>query len=105
MTYNVTNFEVAYITSNRDHKTNIQPFDDTSTCLQLPLKKYNYKKDDSFKEQIGYVAEEVYAIDPKLTTRDDGKPAGIEYFTLLVYVTNELKKLRQEFDELKQSLQ
>lgn len=104
MTYNVTNYEVGYITSNRDHKTNIQDFNDTSTCLQLDLKKYNYKQDDSFKEQIGYVAEEVYAVDTKLTTRDEGKPAGIEYFTLLMYVTNELKKLRQEFDELKQSL-
>jgi hypothetical protein len=103
MTYNITNYEVAYITSNRAHKTNIQPFDDTSTVLNLDLKKYNYKKDDSFKEQIGYVAEDVYAVDPNLTTRDDGKPAGIEYFTMLAYTVNELKKLREEFNIYKLS--
>jgi hypothetical protein len=103
MTYNISNYEVGYITSNRAHKTNINSFEDTSTIFNLDLKRYSYKKDESFKEQIGYVAEEVYSVDPRLTTRDDGKPAGIEYFTLLMYVTNELKKLRNEFDIYKLS--
>ena len=103
MTYNVTNFEVGFQTSNRDHKSNIQLFNDTSTVLQLDLKSYNYIADGSYTEQIGYVAEEVFEIDPKLTTRNDGTPVGIEYFTLLAYTANELKKLRQEFDEYKSS--
>jgi hypothetical protein len=50
---------------------------------------------------IGHVAEEVYAIDPRLSIQENGVPNALEYFTMLTFTINELKKLREEFDDLK----
>jgi hypothetical protein len=50
---------------------------------------------------IGHIAEDVYDIDPRLSIQENGVPNALEYFTMLTFTINELKKLREEFNILK----
>jgi len=51
---------------------------------------------------IGYIAEELNEVDTHFTWKNpDGTPEGIEWFNLLIYAIEEIKKLRTELDLLK----
>jgi hypothetical protein len=93
--------EFGYFTSSKKRKCNIKDFDDTSSILKLQPKSYNFKGDDSFRNMIGHIAEDVYEIDPRLTIQEDDKPNALEYFTMMTFAINELRKLREEFDAYK----
>ena len=54
---------------------------------------------------MGYIAEELNDIDSYFTWKNpDGSPEGIEWFNLLIYSIEEVKKLRKESYETKSSL-
>lgn len=96
------NFGVAG--STREIKKDIRPLDfHESECIyQMQPKKYFYKKDESSQyEQLGYIAEEMGNIDKRLTVHTEESYKDVKYDRIVVYLVEEVKKLKQEITELR----
>jgi hypothetical protein len=101
MVYNTGTGEVTYNTSSIKYKKNVIDLTtDTSVLHNLRAREYDSKDDD--KHYIGYIAEEVDEVDTHFTWKNsDGTPEGLEWFNMLVYAIEEIKKLRIEVNQLK----
>ena len=101
MYYNSTTSELTYATSSIKYKKNVIDLTtDTSVLHKLRAREYDSKNDNT--HCIGYIAEEVNAIDKNFTWKNpDGTPEGLDWFNMFVYAIEEIKKLRIELNELK----
>jgi hypothetical protein len=84
-------------------KENINPIENALDLL-LQLNPVTYdRKDNSAKNEVGLIAEEVDKIIPNIISRDEnGNPEGINYTKLSVYLIDAIKTLRKEIDNLKE---
>jgi hypothetical protein len=94
--YNTTTNEVTYNTSSIKYKKNVIDLSvDTSDIYKVRPREY-----DTISENlhyIGFIAEELNQINPLFTWKNpDGTPEGIEWFNMLVFMINELKKLKEQ---------
>lgn len=73
----------------------------------LSLKGWTYdRKDGSTTNEVGLLAEEVYAVIPQLVTLNDkGDPYSIQYTKLTAYLIEAIKDLKAEINALKKSIQ
>jgi len=104
MYYNPVSKEIFYETSSRAAKFDIEDLhENTSLLLQLQPRTFVYKSSPEFGPQIGLIAEEVAEVHPKFATYNEpeGSPANVNWRALTVFLIAEVKKLRQELDELK----
>ena len=100
LTFNATTNEISYSSSTRRIKTNIVDMQrNTSAIFDVRPREFDSVEDHS--HHIGFIAEEVDAIDPAFAWSLNGQIQGINWFTLLTYALVELKKVRAELDELK----
>lgn len=91
--------------SSRELKKDIRPLDfHESECIyQMQPKKYFYKKDETSQcEQIGYIAEEIGDIDKRLAVYTEESYNNVKYDRIVVYLVEEVKKLKQEITELRE---
>ena len=65
--------------------------------------RYYYKNEvETQSIEIGYMADDVYVIDENLASVDSNNELhGVHKDRMLFFAINELKKLRKEFDELR----
>jgi hypothetical protein len=100
LVYNTTTNEITYNTSSIKYKKNVIDLqEDTSKLYNIKAREYDTKDDD--KHFIGYIAEELNDVDTYFTWKNpDGTPEGIEWFNLLIYTIEEMKKLKQEIASL-----
>jgi hypothetical protein len=62
------------------------------------------RKDGSYKNEAGLIAEDVYKVLPNLVTLDKGgNPEGINYTKLTAYLIEAVKELKKEIELLKGS--
>lgn len=89
-------------TSSIALKENVNPITDAlDSVLQLVGVTYD-RKDGSTKDEAGLIAEDVNAVLPNIVTKDKlGKPVGINYSKLSVYLIEAVKSLKLEINELK----
>ena len=90
--------------STKEIKKDIRDVDEhESECIyQMKPKKYFYKKDESSQyEQLGYIAEEMGDIDKKLTVYTEDSYIDVKYDRIVVYLVEEVKKLKKEIEELR----
>jgi hypothetical protein len=99
--FSIANFTV----SLKSNKVIVGEFDDTSSILDLQMYRYYYKNEvETQSIEIGYMADDVYAIDENLACVDSNNELhGVNRDRMLFFAINELKKLRKEFDEYKDS--
>ena len=105
--YNSTTFELSYLTSSSTTKNTIQDLTvDTSIITQLKPKTYHYNTDPDAGIQVGYIAEDVKVLNKHFATYDipEGNPVAINYNTIVVFLVEEVKKLKQELAILKDQL-
>jgi hypothetical protein len=83
-------------------KENIRPMQDPlESLLQLSGVIYD-RKDGSRKNEPGLLAEKVYEVLPDLVSLDDhGRPVGVQYSKLTVYLVESIKLLKKEIDDLR----
>jgi hypothetical protein len=100
MVYNVATDEITYNTSSIKYKKNVIDLQqDTSRLYNIRAREYDAKDDN--KHFIGYIAEELNEVDNYFTWKNpDGSPEGIEWFNLLIYSIEEVKKLRKDISLL-----
>jgi hypothetical protein len=96
MVYNTATDEITYNTSSIKYKKNVIDLqEDTSVIYNIRAREYDAK--DNGKHFIGYIAEELNDVDTHFTWKNsDGTPEGIEWFNLLIYTIEEMKKLKNE---------
>ena len=101
--YNTTTFELSYLASSASTKNTIEELKiDTSALYELSPKTYLYNSDPNAGSQIGYIAEEVAELHKKFATYNepDGNPVAIDYNTIVVFLVEEMKKLRERIQIL-----
>lgn len=81
-------------------KENITPFKYDKSILHLPVYKYNFIGDT--KTQIGCIAQELKELYPELVTEQEDGYLSIKETKLVYLLLEEVKKLKQEIEELKQ---
>jgi len=93
--------ELMRSTSSERYKTNIHDLGiDTSKVYKLRPVSFNEKT--TGESHTGLIAEEVYEIFPELVEVDkEGRPDGVRYQLLSVLLLQELKKIKEELEQLK----
>jgi hypothetical protein len=87
-------------TSSIEYKENIKPLSNFEGIYALNAVKYD-RKDGSQKDEVGFIAEEMYELLPELVSLKDGKPDSIKYTKLTTYLLEAIKDLKKEIDMLK----
>jgi hypothetical protein len=82
-------------------KTNIQDYISKGNILDLPIKQFTFKSDNNQKIFIGCIAQDLEKIAPELVDKNKEGFLEIHESKLIYLLINEVKKLRQEVDELK----
>jgi hypothetical protein len=102
--YDDTTGELSYNTSIRKHKTNIVNLTrDTSTLYNLTPREFDYINNG---HSIGFIAEEVNAIDTMLTTKNkSGQPTNINWFGIVTYLVKEMKIVKEQNQTLAGQIQ
>lgn len=89
-------------TSTITVKENLKPIIGAVDMISK-LSAYTFDRIDSGrKNQSGLIAEELYDILPDLVSLDDdNNPAGVQYTSLIAYLVEGIKELKQEINSLK----
>jgi len=100
LVYDTSTGEITHNTSSIKYKKNVIDLQqDTSKIYNIKAREYDTKDDN--KHFIGYIAEELNDVDTYFTWKNpDNTPEGIEWFNLLIYTIEEVKKLKQKNIEL-----
>jgi hypothetical protein len=57
------------------------------------------------KTNVGFIAEEVYNVDPMLSViNDDGCPCNVSWTYMVTYLINEIKKLKTQITTLQSQI-
>lgn len=99
------------LVSSQRYKDHIKPLSEgLDAVMQLQPVSFQYKADfmpSKFDpgEQLGFIAEDVQKIDPRLTPLDkDGLPRGVEYDRITALLTNAVQEQQHEIDDLRRQL-
>ena len=102
--YNSGTSELSYLTSSSTTKSDIHNLSFNTACIyDLSAQTYLYNSDISAGTQIGYIAEDVENVShfmctynyPYMQSNDpDNPPAAINYDVIVVFLVEELKKLK-----------
>ncbi|MFB6309501.1 MAG: tail fiber domain-containing protein, partial [Haloarculaceae archaeon] len=86
--------------SSARYKTNIEPLAaDTESVLELEPRSFEYKETE--QESVGFVAEEADETFPEIVVYDEeGRPDGIQYSRLGVYLLPEVRRNRTDTEQL-----
>jgi hypothetical protein len=84
-------------------KENLMPITNVLGIISQ-LQAYTYdRRDGSRQNEPGLIAEDVDKVLPNIVSYEDGKPSGINYTKLSVYLLEAIKSLKEEIHQLKQS--
>ena len=88
-------------TSSIVYKENITPIENAlEKIMQLAGVIYD-RKDGSTTNEAGLIAEQVEPIIPNIVSYKDGRPDGLNYTKLTVYLIESIKEVKKELEELK----
>jgi hypothetical protein len=91
-----TGGEIGQTSSSLRYKENISDlYKDTSKILEIKAKSFNLKS--GAKNRMGYIAEEVFEVDPSLVIlNNENQPEALEEFHMFVCLVEEVKKLKNK---------
>ena len=90
-----------YATSDARLKENIRPYSCGATVLDLPIYKYNFVNDESKRDYIGCLAQDLQKVCPELVSSEDSGYLTINESKIVYLLLDEVKKLKAEVEELK----
>ncbi len=80
-------------------KTNIKPLTYHDSILDIPVREYDWK--ESGKHAIGFIAQELKEVYPELVDENEEGILSIKETKLVYLLIEEVKKLKEEIQELK----
>jgi hypothetical protein len=94
---------VAQVSSNSDArlKTNLTPYQANQSILTLPIYEYDYIHQGA--HAIGCTAQDLQKICPQIVSEDRDGYLTIQESKIVYLLLDEMKKMRQELNELKQN--
>lgn len=97
--------QLGTVSSALRYKENVADIEDSDRIYDLHPVKFKYKDHpDGLRPQYGLIAEETYEVIPEIVVHDkDGQADTIQYQTLPIFLLAEVKKLKKEIEELKES--
>ena len=102
--YDPATFELFQNTSSKIYKTDVVDLDLTSASnnlYNLNPRSYKYLKSMEAGDCIGYIAEEVQAIDPRLSVNDrTGAAMNVDWNNIVLYLVAALKKQKTQINDL-----
>lgn len=103
MKYNTSTNAWTYDTSRRSAKDNIRDSQyGLASVLQLKPRQFNYLETEQFREDVGFIADEVFAVIPELAPVDEnGDPAGVSYDRLTSVLCKAIQELNAQVESLK----
>jgi hypothetical protein len=108
MYYDDTTKQLTYLSSSRKYKNTIKDLNiDTNVIYDLKPKTFLLNNDPNAGQQIGYIAEEVKEVHHNFAAYNSGnleEPVSINFNTILVFLVEEVKKLKQENLDLKNEI-
>jgi len=93
-----------YASSTRRRKEQIENYSiDSNALLNLPIKKFKYKNDESGVQQYGFIAEDAQelGLDELIQYDSTGVPDYFAYETLPIFLLQLIQELKAEIDQLK----
>jgi hypothetical protein len=97
--------EIATCSSSARYKHDIE-FLDLGMDALLALRPVAYRWNEDNLEDIGFVAEEVAAIDERLITRNrDGEVEGVRYDRLSAILVHSMQQMDEHYEEVTHSLE
>jgi hypothetical protein len=102
--YNFETFEITYNSSNQRFKTNIRPLNlNTSVIYDAQPMKFDAINNEA-TDITGFIAEDLEAITPEFVIKS-GDIMTPHWNTMIIFMLEEMKKLRQRVSELEERLQ
>lgn len=97
--------EAKYFNAKSDKrlKENITQFEAKKSVLDLPVYEYNFIKDENKVKHVGCLAQELQEICPEIVSEGKDGYLSIQENKIVYLLLEEVKKLRQEVDELKKN--
>lgn len=103
--YSTSGGTLTNTSSSRRYKENIRDLSDCSWIFALKPVMFDWIDNRDENNQIGLIAEDVYAVNPVLAFTDkNGVPEGVHYERLGIPLLVEVQKLRSEVDDLRRQL-
>ena len=105
--WNSSNGELRAYTSSRRFKTNIRPFlGGIKETLELNSVIYDSIENSESNNQVGFIAEEVEEVGLKefVIYDDNNKPLSLNYANMVALLTNTIKELNTENEELNEKI-
>lgn len=103
--YNTSNGEIQRSTSSLRYKTDIENYEgglDTILALRCVNYKSTLTNEDASKVHLGFIAEEVAQVEPKLVEYNtDGQEESVFYATITVPLVKAIQELKLQLDEAK----
>jgi hypothetical protein len=106
--YNASTFEITYGTSSATTKNTIMPLDEnTGVVYGLQPRSFLYNSDPASGRHIGYIAEEAAAVHQRFAGYNEpgGPPVGIDYNCITVFLLEEVRKLRDANENLREQIE
>lgn len=102
MKYNPTTGAWTYDTSRRSAKENIRTSAyGLEAVKQLQPRQFNYLASEQFREDVGFIADEVHTVIPELAPPDEaGEPAGVSYDRLTAVLCKAIQELAAKVEAL-----
>ena len=101
LAYDISTNEIFYVSSTRKLKKNIEDLTENTTDL-YSLRPTEYDSLDGKDHVVGLVAEEAAESNKYFAAYDgNAEPMAINWNAVTLFMIAEMKKLRQELDELK----
>lgn len=96
------NFRVGHCSSLRQYKKNVKDLSlGLSDLLKLKPVEFDWKDMNMGGHDLGFIAEEVEAVDPVLAEYTDGKLSGVKYSQMSALLVKAMQELKAENDELR----
>jgi uncharacterized small protein (DUF1192 family) len=96
--------DVLMSTSSIRYKTDVQPLDKADADKVLALQPITFRSkcesDDPQQSHLGFIAEDVAEIEPRLVQWDDASPRGVSYDRISVLTVFKLKEQEARIAEL-----
>jgi len=93
-------------TSSIKYKQDVRYSVESSVVYNLKpcLYKSKVSSDDNTKDHLGFIAEDVHEIDPKLVHYMNEEPDGVQYERVTVLLVKAVQELRTELNQAKQEI-